>query len=109
MIVDPDSWGSEPGRVDPTMQRTLRQASQRLAGKGWKPSDEAMGDYDVRDQLVRAGADSALADALSVGWNSRLVGGAMAGVEVQLLQFESPVSATAFVDALREQAEAQAQ
>jgi hypothetical protein len=109
MIVDPGSWGAQVGRVDPTVQRVLRRASERLAGKGWQPTDEAMGDYDVRDQLVRAGADSELADGLALGWNSRLVGGAMAGVEVQLLEFESPVSASAFVDALREQAEAQAE
>lgn len=109
MIVEPRTWGGEIGRVDPIVQRVLRRASLRLAGKGWQPTDEVMGDYDVRDQLVRAGADCALADALSSGWNSKLVGGAMAGVEVQLLQFQSPVSASAFVDALREQAEAQAE
>lgn len=109
MIVDPKRWGTEVTRVDPAVLRVMRRASKALAGKGWHPTDEAMGDFDVRDQLVRAGVDDRLADELSRGWNSRLVGGAMAGVEVQLLQFETPVSAQAFVGALRRAAEAQAE
>ena len=40
-----------------------------------------MGDFEVRDQLVRAGGHAEIADDLDVGWNSRLVGGgAMHGV-----------------------------
>ena len=108
MIVAPDTWDAPVGGIDPDVRRAMRRASKRLAGKGWRPIDTAMGDYDVRDQLVRAGANSAIADDLTAGWNSRLVGGAMAGVEVQLLRFKTARSARAFVDDMREQAEAQA-
>jgi hypothetical protein len=68
-----------------------------------------MGDFDVRDQLVRAGGHAEIADDLDVGWNSRLVGGgAMRGVEVQLLRFKTEDGAVAFVDDMLSKAEAQA-
>lgn len=108
MIVSPDTWDSPVGEVDPIVRRVMRNASKRLGGPGWRAEDSAMGDYDVRDQLVRAGANSAIADDLDFGWNSRLVGGAMAGVEVQLLRFKTVAGARAFVENMRAQAEAQA-
>jgi hypothetical protein len=108
MIVKPATWDDPVGEVDPDVRRVMGSASKRLAGKGWRPEDGVMGDYDVRDQLVRAGGDSGIADDLDIGWNSRLVGGAMAGVEVQLLRFKSVDGARAFVDDMRLQAEEQA-
>lgn len=108
MIVKPATWDDPVGTVDPDVRRVMRNASKRLAGKGWQPDDGVMGDYDVRDQIVRAGGDARIADDLYAGWNSRLVGGAMAGVEVQLLRFKSTDGARAFVDDMRTQAEAQA-
>ncbi|MEQ1503698.1 MAG: hypothetical protein ABMB14_15775 [Myxococcota bacterium] len=109
MIVDPTLWDAPIGEVDPEVRRVMRVASKRLAGKGWRPTDGAMGDYDVRDQLIRAGADSAIADDLDAGWNSRLVGGANLGVEVQVLRFKSVDGARAFVEDMGLQAEAQAE
>jgi hypothetical protein len=108
MIVSPETWDEPVGETDPVLRRVMRRASKRLGGKGWRVADAKMGDYQVRDQLVRAGANSAIADDLDTGWNSRLVGGAAAGVELQLLRFKSAAGARAFVDDMRQQAEAQA-
>lgn len=109
-IVSPEDWfDGQPPDLDADQRRILRRASRRLAGRGWRSEDQAMGDFDVRDQLVRAGADLRIADDLDMGWNSRLVGGAMAGVEVQLLRFKSDDGARRFVEDMRDQAEAQAE
>lgn len=107
-IVRPATWDSPTSSVDPELRRVLERSTRRLGARGWRPEDGAMGDYDVRDQLVRAGGDSGLADDLDVGWNSRLVGGAMRAVEIQLLRFNSEDGAAAFVDDMQRQAEAQA-
>ncbi|MEZ4235398.1 MAG: hypothetical protein R3F59_04405 [Myxococcota bacterium] len=107
-IVKPARWEEPVDEVDPLLKRAMRRASKRLGGKGWLAADAAMGDYDVRNQLVRAGADSDIADQLDMGWNSRLVGGAMAGVELQLLRFKTQAAALAFVDDMRAQADRQA-
>jgi hypothetical protein len=90
-------------------RRTVLRASERLAGRGWVSQAEPLGDFDLRDQLVRAGADQQIADALRDGFNARRVGGAMAGVEVQVLRFDDDAGARAFVQGMRRQAEAQAE
>jgi hypothetical protein len=108
-IVDPSRWQEPTSDVDPDLRRVLTRASKRLGAKGWRSEDGAMGDFEVRDQLVRAGGHAEIADDLDVGWNSRLVGGgAMHGVEVQLLRFKTEGGAVAFVDDMRDKAEAQA-
>ncbi|MEQ1570412.1 MAG: hypothetical protein ABMA64_32565 [Myxococcota bacterium] len=108
-IVSPEAWGADPSApLDPRARRVIRRAGLRLAGKDWQPEDSVVGDFDVRDQLVRAGADDGLADALDSGWNTRLVGGAMAGVEVQVLRFTTGDAAVAFVDGMLGQARTQA-
>ncbi|MCB9688808.1 MAG: hypothetical protein H6738_21825 [Alphaproteobacteria bacterium] len=109
MIVAPWTWAEDPAPpLDGEQRRILRRASARLAGHGWRTEENAMGDYDVRDQLVRAGADLRIADSLDQGWNTRLVGGAMAGVEVQVLRFTSEEGAHAFVEGMFHEAEVQA-
>jgi hypothetical protein len=105
MIVDPAQWDDPMQTVNRSAKVVMRRASRRLAGPDWRPMDSALGDFDVRDQLVRAGVDSALADDLDTGWNSRLVGGAMAGVELQVLRFNHPASAFAYVDGMLSQAQ----
>ncbi len=90
-------------------RRVLMRAGERLAGRGWQAEAEPLGDFELRDQLVRAGADQRIADALRDGFNARLVGGAMAGVEVQVLRFDDAAGARAFVQGMRRQAEAQAE
>ncbi len=110
MIVAPWTWAEDPPPALTGEQRKiLRRVSARLAGKGWRVEESAMGDYDVRDQLVRAGADLRIADDLHRGWNSRLVGGAMAGVEIQVLRFSSEDGARAFVDGMMHEAQVQAE
>lgn len=104
MIVDPSLWDDPVQSVGATAQSVMRRASRRLGPRAWRAVDSRLGDYDLRDQLVRAGADADIADALDMGWNSRLVGGAMAGVEVQVLRFSNDEAALAYVDGMIEQA-----
>lgn len=109
MIVAPDTWSDAVGAVEPLSPGLMRRASRHLGRRDWQLVGSVMGDFDVRDQLVRAGADSGLADDLDTGWNSRLVGGAMAGVEVQVLRFKHEDAARAFVEDMLTQAEVQAE
>ncbi len=109
-IVSP--WALDPASTLVTSgreRRALLRAGERLAGPGWRADAQPLGDYDVRDQLVRAGADQRIADALRDGFNTRLVGGVMAGVEVQVMEFDDDAGARAFVQGMRRQAEAQAE
>ncbi len=107
-IVSPERWGEHGLDVDAQVQRTLARASRRLADREWRAQDARMGDFDVRDQLIRSGGNADLADSLLGGWNARTVGGPMQGVEVQLLRFDGADGALAFVEDMMAQAQAQA-
>lgn len=107
-IVAPWAGDTAPLPLTGRERRRLQRAGERLAGPGWQTDAQPLGDFDLRDQLVRAGADQAIANDLRVGFNTRVVGGAMAGAEVQVLRFDDAAGARAFVQGMRRQAEDQA-
>lgn len=116
-IVTPETWGALFDEIDAPLQDTLTRSSRRLtyrswparalrslAGHAWRPQGTPMGDYSVRDQLIRTGGDATLAGQLQGGWSASFVGGAAESVEVKLLRFRDPQSARAYVDEMRRQA-----
>jgi hypothetical protein len=108
-IVAPWDDAGRPLAFTAKERHALVRAGERLAGRGWSADAAPLGDFELRDQLVRVGADQGLADALRAGFNTRVVGGAMAGVEVQVLQFDDAAGARAYVQGMRRQAEDQAE
>ncbi len=106
MIAAPETWtgDGQAGALSPKARQAIGRARRLLAGKGWRDDEFIMGDFNVRDQLVRAGANTALADDLQSGWNLRSIGGDMLGVEIQLLRFQSESGAAAYVEDMKRHA-----
>ncbi|MEN0062097.1 MAG: hypothetical protein AAGA48_08070 [Myxococcota bacterium] len=98
-IATPARWASRRSLSWPSTE--LRRAVRRLAPRKWMTDTRRMGDYEIRDQLLRAEASEVLADALVDGWNARAIGAANQGLEVQHLRFESAETATSFVVQMR--------
>ncbi len=108
-IVAPERWGRQHTGVSEVMQEQLASQARRLAGRRWRSDGAALGDFDVRDQLIRAGSDGRGADGLQDGWNASYLGDPHEGVEVQLLRFDSPSAAASFVINMRARSDVQAQ
>ena len=98
-IASPDRWMSRRALSWPNPG--LRRSVGRLAPRRWRVDTRRLGDYEVRDQLMRAEASEALADALVDGWNARAIGEGNEGLELQHLRFESAETATSFVVQMR--------
>lgn len=97
MVVDPDTYfDGVPTPSHGLPDATLR-ATRRLGRRGWSLRSQRLGDFDVRDQLVRAGSGPRLADDVAEAWHARAVGGQMLGVEVQVLRFATPAVAQTYV------------
>lgn len=107
MIVHPERYG-EPEAVDtPGLRRALDQARKRLGRRGWENSVEPMGDYDLREQLVLSG-HAASADRVEAAWRARANEGPALGIEVQVLRFVEPATASRYVHAMGRHAAYQA-
>lgn len=98
-IASPDRWVQRRALSWPNPE--LRRSAKRLSPAGWRLDTRRMGDYEIRDQLLRAEASEVLADALVDGWDARAIGEGNHGIEVQHLRFESPGTAASFVVQMR--------
>ena len=108
MIVHPSTYMEPSSRATLGLPKALRRASRRLGRRRWAQRTQPLGDFDVRDQLVRSGAGGHLADRVDEAWHARSVGGEMLGVEVQVLRFARPALAQAYVLDMGRQAAFQA-
>jgi hypothetical protein len=97
MIVQPSRYLQPPPPVTDGLPRAVHRAVKRLGRRSWARRSQRLGDYDVRDQLVRSGSGPGLADQVEEAWHARSVGGEMLGVEVQVLRFATPRLAQAYV------------
>lgn len=75
----------------------LRKATRKLAPHRWPTHTRRLGDYEVRDQLLRAKGSEVLADAMVDGWSAQSSGGPTESFEIQHLRFDTPTAARAFV------------
>ncbi|MEM6926724.1 MAG: hypothetical protein AAF602_07360, partial [Myxococcota bacterium] len=98
-ITSPDRWLHRRALSWPHPE--LRRTARRLSPRRWRTDTRRLGDYEVRDQLLRAGGSEVLADALVDGWNARAIGTGNQGLELQHLRFESAETATSFVVQMR--------
>jgi len=106
-IASPGRWSQRRSLSWPNPQ--LRRAARRLSPRRWNTDTRRLGDYDVRDQLLRADGSEVLANALVDGWNARAIGKGNHGLEVQHLRFESDRTATSFLLQMRIGANRQAE
>jgi hypothetical protein len=107
-IVHPERWGDERADAHSPVPSALDRTRRRLSPSSWRHDTQALGDYDVREQLVRAGHGAA-ADGVEAAWRSRSTGGPLQGVEVVAMRFGDADTARRYVDAMGRQARRQAE
>ena len=108
-IMDPERYPHEGTGTPSSVERSFDRISARLGPRNWETRRAMVGDYDVRDQLVRSGGDLAAADALTDGWSLASVGQADKGAQVQVLRFSTGAKAQRFVSQMLRRSAAQAQ
>ncbi len=107
MIVHPERYGEPAEKATPGLRRALRRARRRLGARRWPGGIQPLGDYDLREQLVLTG-HAASADRVESAWRMRANERPMQGIEVQVLRFAEPRTASRYVHAMGRQAAYQA-
>lgn len=109
MILAPETYAPVAGSgVEPEVRTAARRARTLLGRRGWVTTDERVGDFDLREQLIERCGDDRLADLFRAGWRSRATAGSpMLGLELQVLAFQSPRAARSYVDRMRYNAQQQ--
>ena len=106
MIVIPETYNPH---VAPAWRANVRNAvalaRMSITPPSWKPIDEGIGDYHLRQNLVDAGNYKTLADHWTAGWSSSAIKHATEWAEVELLAFDSDEYAQRYVDYMRAHAE----
>ena len=106
MIVDPKTYNPY---VAPAWREDVRTAvavaRMKITPPSWKPVDDGIGDYQMRQELVQAGNSHALADHWVAGWSSSAARHPTEWAEVELLAFESDEYAQRYVEHMRVHAE----
>ncbi len=107
MIVHPERYGHPSTDDTPGLRRALLRSQRRLGARRWSGSVQPLGDYDLREQLVLSG-HAASADRVESAWRMRANDRPMHGIEVQVLRFAEPRTASRYVHAMGRHAAYQA-
>lgn len=107
-IVAPERYPEPAPRVSGTLQEVLDRAMRRLSRREWSVRQATIGDYDLREQLLRAGGRLDVADGMTEGWSLTSVGAHDDGSQVQVLRFVDPVHARRYVEQMQRRARVQA-
>lgn len=100
MIVNPETYSPVGSRPPPAgLLGAMRRGRDRLAEPGWSAVDEEIGDYDLRERMLRDDAPEGLADRVASAWTARRTGDD-AGAEVELIRFDTPGDASSYVMAM---------
>lgn len=105
-IVWPERYPQPGAPVPERVGAALAQAGRHLGRRAWTLREDTVGDYDLREQLLRAGGALSSADGFLRGWSMSSVGAEDDGVQVQVLRFATASEAVRFVEQMQQRAEA---
>jgi hypothetical protein len=106
MIIHPATYGSSPLPMRERTREALRRGRDHLVSAGWDLGEEVLGDFDLRERLVKARAPMLLADRMVGAWTTRgATEEGSAGAEVELLRFDGADAAWSYVEAMHANAE----
>jgi len=106
MIVQPSRYSPDTVYAwSRPVRESVARARRRISPRSWKPTHEAVGDYNLRERLARSGNGHSLADNFLAGWSSRSHNSPVEWVEIQLLGFDDDYAAADYVERMKIQAE----
>lgn len=108
-IVHPERYPRPTPAPSGGLTQGLSRAVRKVGRREWTVRSATLGDYDLREQLLRAGGKTDLADGLVAGWSMTALGGEDDGTQVQVLRFTTPESADAYVQQMARRAAVQAE